>query len=280
MKKNFTLIELLVVIAIIAILASMLLPALSKAREKARAISCVNNLKQIQLGNILYTNDYDDFLPPLAYRKNNGGAGVANDWITLNDIWFWFTLNPMMPSAPMSGKDWLDKDPGAWIDKNSNPGTPNPSWHKILDCPSCPSADHVMGNIAYQANIGMGFINASGINSLKGYSSVGWRRISGIKYPSIFLNIMDGAYNTWNDICITNADGIRWGDSKRSGSDMIYFRHSLNMNSSFGDGHVETIGYQKIKVSKTVNGKWGYAIEHDYYWYPGDSENAGGEISR
>jgi prepilin-type N-terminal cleavage/methylation domain-containing protein len=81
---GFTLIELLVVIAIIAILAAMLLPALAKAKTKAQGIYCMNNLRTMQLGWIMYTHDWDNFIPGNLWSVK-GSSNWVSGWLDFND---------------------------------------------------------------------------------------------------------------------------------------------------------------------------------------------------
>jgi prepilin-type N-terminal cleavage/methylation domain-containing protein/prepilin-type processing-associated H-X9-DG protein len=155
--RGFTLIELLVVIAIIAILAAMLLPALSKAKLKAQGVYCLNNLKQLQLAIIMYTGDNQERLP------ENPGAGTSlNSWVAGVMTWD----NPVQPNLENTNAYFLVAgEIGPYVSKNTG----------IFKCP----ADTVPGALGPRVrSVSMnGFVGD--VNNIANYISgqtPGWQR--------------------------------------------------------------------------------------------------------
>jgi prepilin-type N-terminal cleavage/methylation domain-containing protein/prepilin-type processing-associated H-X9-DG protein len=136
-RRGFTLIELLVVIAIIAILAAILFPVFARAREKARMASCQSNLKELALGVLMYTQDYDERTPG-AYGNSTqstsarpgdvnptgpiSGWGGAGRWWAWADMIYPYVKNDQIYRCPSGSSSTCDYNMNNWASPGSHTG--------------------------------------------------------------------------------------------------------------------------------------------------------------
>jgi len=271
-RNGFTLIELLVVIAIIAILAAILFPVFAQAREKARAITCTSNEKQIGLAMLQYVQDYDETFP-LEQRNSNSGE-IANDGTpgTYSDPVPWhYVINPYI--------------------KNGEKGQPDPMTGKfelkggVFHCPSFP--------VVQPRDYGLS-------DAISGSGDFSWHAgvspsasLAAIPNPASKLLVAEKGYfggqpdaltfsgpevwtAEWNyipagiDINIGDSDNGKWSSYPFS-SEVPRYRHQATCNVLFADGHVKSM---KRGSMSGVEGWCRYIYVNDgignagQSWYP------------
>lgn len=224
--SGFTLIELLVVIAIIAILAGMLLPALSRAKAKAQSIKCTSNEKQIALGYLLYAGDHSDYLPVAGTEVPPGSGWVAPS------RWF-LQISPYIATTATNYTELVARS-------------------KVVACPVAKLGTNVIPADVpgYQGYGGYGHNFA-----YLGYTQFDSVRSSSITKPSDTCLNGDGLDPTkglfwWNY-------GYLYPPSLKAPL-FKYVRHGKGGNYAWADGHVSPMTWKAMSAGQNGKVDWYY----------------------
>lgn len=214
--KGFTLIELLVVISIIAILAAILLPSLSTAREKAKQSACANNLRQMMMGIMMYASDYDGSIIP----GSEMGSGSPNSII--------------FAGISGGGQTWWGDLLYPYVNNSKS----------IYLCPSFPNAKKCAYGWNY-GNFGWNYLSPP----VGGY---GWgTKLGKVECPQDSILIGDAVYSGGVDISENQTEVVYLGpDSNGPSCSGLTYRHSGGANYAFLDGHVKWLDTNWLCVNR------------------------------